>query len=253
MYSGQIPSLIIPRPIRSPGKSLPLSEFQLSKVGFPIRKSTDQSLFAAPRGLSQRTTSFIASQRQGIHRMPLRHLIALIINAHPSARAPSTLARRVRIRPALRIDRALTERPASSRSPDRGGAVKRALRVWRVRKLITATGSDRSSLHDVRWITEPRQTARDRSAGCESWRTKPDAALRSTTQPRLWWSQTGSNRRPPACKAGALPTELWPPPHRAGSARDASPIAAHSRAGEWWAWEDLNFRPHAYQARALTN
>jgi hypothetical protein len=26
----------------------------------------------------------------------------------------------------------------------------------------------------------------------------------------LWWSQTGSNRRPPACKAGALPTELWP-------------------------------------------
>jgi hypothetical protein len=30
-----------------------------------------------------------------------------------------------------------------------------------------------------------------------------------------WWSQTGSNRRPPACKAGALPTELWP--LRAGS------------------------------------
>src|SRR5690554_1253663 len=27
---------------------------------------------------------------------------------------------------------------------------------------------------------------------------------------RQWWSQTGSNRRPPACKAGALPTELWP-------------------------------------------
>jgi hypothetical protein len=26
-----------------------------------------------------------------------------------------------------------------------------------------------------------------------------------------WWSQAGSNRRPPACKAGALPSELWPP------------------------------------------
>jgi hypothetical protein len=24
-------------------------------------------------------------------------------------------------------------------------------------------------------------------------------------------------------------------------------------AWDWWAWEDLNFRPHAYQARALTN
>src|ERR1700712_382486 len=62
-------------------------ELQKSKVGFPIRKSLDQSLFAAPQSLSQRTTSFIASQRQGIHRIPLRHLIALIINAHPSAEA----------------------------------------------------------------------------------------------------------------------------------------------------------------------
>jgi hypothetical protein len=52
--------------------------------GFPIRKSPDQSSFATPRSLSQRTTSFIASQCQGIHRMPLRRLIALIINAlHP--------------------------------------------------------------------------------------------------------------------------------------------------------------------------
>ena len=56
------------------------SEYKRSKVGFPIRRSSDQSLFAAPQGLSQRTTSFIASQRQGIHRMLLRHLIALMID-----------------------------------------------------------------------------------------------------------------------------------------------------------------------------
>src|SRR5690348_8018070 len=71
----------------------------LSKVGFPIRKSADQSFFAAPRGLSQRSTSFIASQRQGIHQTPLFHLIALIINAHPlgvgSLRAWSLHSRRV--------------------------------------------------------------------------------------------------------------------------------------------------------------
>lgn len=54
------------------------------EVGFPIRKFTDQSLFAAPHDLSQRTTSFIASQRQGIHQIPLRHLIALIANARRS-------------------------------------------------------------------------------------------------------------------------------------------------------------------------
>ncbi len=27
---------------------------------------------------------------------------------------------------------------------------------------------------------------------------------------KVWWSQTESNRRHPACKAGTLPTELWP-------------------------------------------
>ena len=26
----------------------------------------------------------------------------------------------------------------------------------------------------------------------------------------MWWRMTGSNRRPPACKAGALPAELIP-------------------------------------------
>ena len=35
------------------------------------------------------------------------------------------------------------------------------------------------------------------------------------SRPTRWWSQTGSNRRPHACKARALPTELWP--LRAGS------------------------------------
>ncbi len=43
----------------------------------------DQSSFAAPHGFSQRITSFIACACQGIHQMPLRHLIVLIANAHP--------------------------------------------------------------------------------------------------------------------------------------------------------------------------
>ena len=53
-------------------------------MGCPIRKFPDQSLFAAPRNLSQRTTSFIASQRQGIHRTPLVHSITLIASARSS-------------------------------------------------------------------------------------------------------------------------------------------------------------------------
>ena len=40
-------------------------------VGFPIRKSPDQSVCAAPRSLSQLAASFIACFCQGIHRAPL--------------------------------------------------------------------------------------------------------------------------------------------------------------------------------------
>ena len=40
---------------------------ELVKLGFPIQKSRGQRLFAPYPGLSQRTTSFIASVRQGIH------------------------------------------------------------------------------------------------------------------------------------------------------------------------------------------
>ena len=47
-----------------------------------------------------------------------------------------------------------------------------------------------------------------------------------------WWSQTGSNRRHPACKAGALPAELWPRqvPTAAGRRPDDG-CPAHSRLG----------------------
>ena len=49
-------------------------------------------------------------------------------------------------------------------------------------------------------------------------------SLRSLS--RCWWSQTGSNRRPHACKARALPTELWPLPRsraRLGACPTCSP------------------------------
>ncbi len=37
-----------------------------------------------------------------------------------------------------------------------------------------------------------------------------DCTVGVSTRWHQWWSQTGSNRRLPACKAGALPAELWP-------------------------------------------
>ena len=67
-------------------------------MGCPIRRSMDQSSFAAPHGFSQRITSFFACACQGIHQMPLRHLIVLIANAHHLASqrdaAPATFNNR---------------------------------------------------------------------------------------------------------------------------------------------------------------
>jgi hypothetical protein len=75
-------------------------------MGFPIRKSADQSSFAAPHGLSQRTTSFIACACQGIHRTPFRHLIALIINARAARKGGRS-----------RKSEVGNQKPESSRSP----------------------------------------------------------------------------------------------------------------------------------------
>jgi hypothetical protein len=45
-------------------------QYTFSILGFPIRKSADQFIFANPRSLSQLITSFIASESQGIPRVP---------------------------------------------------------------------------------------------------------------------------------------------------------------------------------------
>ena len=44
---------------------------------------------------------------------------------------------------------------------------------------------------------------------------------------RLWWSRSGSNRRFPACKAGALPAELRPRALSSPRARRWAPLPLH--------------------------
>ena len=71
--------------------------------------------------------------------------------------------------------------------------------------MLARSNLDRSPLYDVR---NHARRALVRAANCEVMfsRTFVGACRRST----IWWSQTGSNRRPHACKARALPAELWP-------------------------------------------
>lgn len=49
-----------------------------NRMGCPIRKPTDQSPLAAPRGLSQLDTSFFASESQGIPHTPLVTLSSVL-------------------------------------------------------------------------------------------------------------------------------------------------------------------------------
>jgi hypothetical protein len=59
--------------------------------GFPIRKSSDQSVLATPRSLSQPATSFIASQCQGIRQTPLLCLISRFVSETTIFRSPYRL------------------------------------------------------------------------------------------------------------------------------------------------------------------
>jgi hypothetical protein len=84
----------------------------------------------------------------------------------------------------------------------------RSLGTFNARRLRSvATLPSRSNpgailpLHDVRY--------RARALKPRGFMADAKDVFSANEQPG-WWSQTGSNRRPPACKAGALPTELWP-------------------------------------------
>ena len=54
----------------------------------------------------------------------------------------------------------------------------------------------------------PMQHASPLTPKTSAWQLS--ACQAEARQNESWWSQTESNRRPSACKADALPTELWP-------------------------------------------
>ena len=185
--------------------------------------------------------------------MPLRHLIVLIVDAHPSAEV-STI-RKSEQSSGINV---FLKRPAShSSTMVRSAPNSRLVRPKPV--------SDDPSTEDPRIDrTMPYsrcQTAAHGSAGRAgiTWRNaKQIFADKMERKPpsiprKEWWSQTGSNRRPHACKARALPTELWPQfDEGRARERDARQAPNGVPTGRWWAWDDSNVRPHPYQGCALT-
>ena len=148
-------------------------------VGCPIRKSTDQCLLAAPRGLSQRATSFIASQCQGIHQMPFRRLISLMRHAQEQARTRHHSAREID----QRRPSPVTQGPSAARLGIGGGGELRhcpypspplgAVRAERPAGRSSVT----NRFHDVLDPAPSRTEPTHRAAARWGWRSLPADTL----------------------------------------------------------------------------
>ena len=138
------------------------SAWTLLQAGCPIRRSPDQRLLAATRGLSQ--------QRYVLHR-PL-------VPRHPPC-ALSSLT----FLSSLDVE-------------DQNAASTRTSGARRTREIYRSAREDASPCYLGSMCMAPRRLILvGRFGGAEDDR---------------WWRWPGSNRRPPACKAGALPAELHP-------------------------------------------
>ena len=131
--------------------------------------------------------------------------------------------------------------------------------TWRLRMrfrklLLQIPNSDQSPLYDVRDITHAA--------------VHPDSACEVMFRGRLLARQavrrssisSGGARRDRTddlmlAKHALSQLSYGPVPEDECSADRAllAELSAQEALTRWWAWEDLNFRPHAYQARALTN
>ena len=156
--------------------------------GCPIRIFPDQSLLAAPRNFSQRATSFIASQCQGIHQMPFRRLIVAVPcrDKHTPHKSGALLSN----------SRSAHQTPTTNEPQ-----AHRARRPTRQTLHLSTMSKNQLSCFPKRRTPNPVEPA-----GVEP----PQAVRSARSSPPFWWSRPGSNRRPPACKAGALPAELRP-------------------------------------------
>ena len=146
--------------------------------GFPIRISPDHSLLAAPRSFSQLTTSFFAYLRLGIHTHALSSLTI------KSTSHTGTL-----------LSRAYT---CVLHMPVKYSVVKDLdCRFGNPQTSFLFAGGRLVGLGRIELPTSPLSGVRS-------------SQLSYRPMSAYWWSWSGSNRRPPECKSGALPAELQP-------------------------------------------
>ena len=145
-------------------------------------------MLAPPRLLSQLATSYIASLPQGIRQKPFNNKSYLIKTHHwialPTGKMPADPSL-IFVRLCLLLEHDLKAQGSRSYSSF---------------TMSMPVGERRRAIPDA--ICELM-------LGCAT-AFKAGPPVICLPAPAGWWSQTESNRRHPACKAGALPTELWP-------------------------------------------
>ena len=183
-------------------------------MGFPIRTSPDQRLLASPRGLSQLTTSFIACLRQGIHTYALSSLT--------TKSTEDTKYKNVLVRAWCTSARLRIRRPFSLLSTPHYLFSNARQHIQLSKNLI---------LRLLTYCKRPEERRQKHwkltygdsvlflilvGLGRIELPTSPLSGVRSSqlsyrpVSAYGWWSWSGSNRRPPECKSGALPAELQP-------------------------------------------
>ncbi len=255
----------------------------------------DQRLLAAPHGFSQRATSFIASWCQGIHRTPFscsqpREYEVCTQYSHLAQEPSNLLLRRKDL--FLPICRLIPKACENKLSTETDAPSSTSILFT----LLNTSGCGDLALSCL--LRSDLQPARPDAPNPDSHvkRTKPAFVRRPVhARPSLGppvkvplnahticlplrddiassgdpigiedipmgtqWRWTVSNRRPPACKAGALPLSYTPRRHKlmkesASFLKERSKELSSTPVRDWWAREDLNLRPHAYQACALTS
>ena len=186
-------------------------------------------MLASPRGLSQLATSFIAYLRQGIHTHALSSLtikstLRFEFFSRPTSQKSLPFRQAVLInRTALPSHIFFVTAIATCSCP--------SITIQFSKNLVGVFGQliKRCLILTVIQPNYRRQNSQNPTS---------DFCL-----PGNWWSWSGSNRRPPECKSGALPAELQP--------LFFVCLRLQPRLG-WWAWVDSNYRPHPYQGCALT-
>jgi hypothetical protein len=257
----------------------------LIEVGCPIRTPRDQRLLAAPPRFSQRATSFFASWRQGIHQMPFSYSKPVIPLAgydqashrtHPTQRDGKAIVATARWQSHRRYHRP----NGSSRShthtfltPSDHGHSTPTLETSS--RITPKTAPRRVALPTPAGATEPDSQSPKNTIN-------PNPRLRSDLEPRSKPNPTkpkpghGDGRvrtddpllaKQVLSQLSYVPREPSPEsPRRQASGGSRGTVTAKPRhappasrrhlippTSDPWAREDLNLRPHAYQACALTN